>query len=597
MAAVGKRLTPMSQRISGLAAARPVLLLAAVVVAAALFFGIPIRYRVPSAWIYPEQGHAYVTPLRLLWPLVLVADDAEAPAAGATRLSEDGRSLGPAHVSHASIRELGGGRYSHWRGTLYFSTSDNSDPRRNGRRYVAAVRLRLAPEILLAALVGLGAAALRVALRWYRAGLIRRSDLLHPTGLWAGAALGFGAAIRAEGIAFWLLIGLAAVLVVWAVATTHRTFGKGTGRRWGGFGRAASATLLVVSMAVALAAAETFLLVWSSRPVESGTLARDLEAFGVEVPPEVLRAAARRRALVTLPGDLERQPLVVEGAARAYLWHGALHVHDGDGMRRAGPFPAARPDVLRVMVVGDSLTYGTGIDERWTYSRRLETLLEPDYRAEVLNLGVGGHQSGDVVRTVRQLLAELRPDLVVYGVCHNDFLPSGRDQTGDNRYAWAIPVADSVKAFFIDRSRLVRLSAKAYDVALLRMDLRDDYFDEILNGFAGYQERFGRDVAELDELVRSRGLPPVVALVLDHKPAVDPRGRRVTRAAESRLQAAGMDVIETDPYYRHFDGRDFRVSRWEGHPNEIANAIWAVMLDRHLRSLAALRRFCKHPPC
>ena len=54
-------------------------------------------------------------------------------------LFEDGRAVGPPHSLHAEIREKGGGRYSHWRGYLWFSTSDNSDPRSNGRRYIARV--------------------------------------------------------------------------------------------------------------------------------------------------------------------------------------------------------------------------------------------------------------------------------------------------------------------------------------------------------------------------------------------------------------------------------------------------------------------------
>lgn len=50
-------------------------------------------------------------------------------------LYEDGRPLGPAHADHSRIRLLGRGLYSHWHGDLYFSTSDNSDPRENGRVY------------------------------------------------------------------------------------------------------------------------------------------------------------------------------------------------------------------------------------------------------------------------------------------------------------------------------------------------------------------------------------------------------------------------------------------------------------------------------
>jgi hypothetical protein len=54
-------------------------------------------------------------------------------------LLEDGRILGPAHTLHADIREFGGGRYSHWDGKLWFSSSDGRDPRFNGRRYSISV--------------------------------------------------------------------------------------------------------------------------------------------------------------------------------------------------------------------------------------------------------------------------------------------------------------------------------------------------------------------------------------------------------------------------------------------------------------------------
>ncbi len=51
---------------------------------------------------------------------------------------ENGKKLGPAHAQHQDIRDNGAGRYSHWGGepeTLYFSSSDNTNPRTNGRTY------------------------------------------------------------------------------------------------------------------------------------------------------------------------------------------------------------------------------------------------------------------------------------------------------------------------------------------------------------------------------------------------------------------------------------------------------------------------------
>lgn len=48
---------------------------------------------------------------------------------------EDGEPLPAPHADHQAIRDKGLGRYSHWAGDIFFSTSDNSDPRTNGRRY------------------------------------------------------------------------------------------------------------------------------------------------------------------------------------------------------------------------------------------------------------------------------------------------------------------------------------------------------------------------------------------------------------------------------------------------------------------------------
>jgi hypothetical protein len=101
---------------------------------------------IPSALVgpfEPDGGHRFIARLELLPEhafLPQIGDTQEFPQRSLLTLLENGRRLGPAHVEHADIGELGHGRYSHWSEVLYFSTSDNSDPNRNGRRY--EVRLR-----------------------------------------------------------------------------------------------------------------------------------------------------------------------------------------------------------------------------------------------------------------------------------------------------------------------------------------------------------------------------------------------------------------------------------------------------------------------
>ena len=77
-------------------------------------------------------------------------DDSTDPGRSQWVLLENGRPLPHPHSLHADITEKGSGRWSHWRGGVYFSASDSSDPRSNGRRYELvklvreSMRLRLA---------------------------------------------------------------------------------------------------------------------------------------------------------------------------------------------------------------------------------------------------------------------------------------------------------------------------------------------------------------------------------------------------------------------------------------------------------------------
>lgn len=86
------------------------------------------------------DGHAAVAPPNQIEKLLQYGDDPdEADDVSSTiEIYEDGHPIGPGHSSYADIRAYGAGRYSHWKGRgIAFSTSDNSDPNSNGRKYFA----------------------------------------------------------------------------------------------------------------------------------------------------------------------------------------------------------------------------------------------------------------------------------------------------------------------------------------------------------------------------------------------------------------------------------------------------------------------------
>jgi lysophospholipase L1-like esterase len=358
-----------------------------------------------------------------------------------------------------------------------------------------------------------------------------------------------------------------------------------------------NASLVAVSISLVLLGLEGFLRISAETQqayaVPSGlTLAPPPAPSTKEItiPPEIIAAAKVRQEVISMPESWRQAPVHVDGARRADRWQGVLEVYNEDGMRWARPFPEKRRDVYRVMIVGDSLTYGQGLSEEWRFSNLLEQWLSREFQIEVLNLGIDGLQSEDIMRIIKKYLPILTPDLVIYAVCQNDFLPSGRGQYNDN-YAYPFPLPETWKTFLITNTRAGAFLSEEYDGALRRLHLRKDFFDDILTDFKGYQQRFASDVAEMNRAIKAAGLLPMIAIVVDQYPQYRGRGYKITKLAETLLARAGAEVIETEDYYRRYNQQYMYISRWEGHPNEIANYIWASMLGNELRERSDLRAF------
>jgi hypothetical protein len=306
------------------------------------------------------------------------------------------------------------------------------------------------------------------------------------------------------------------------------------------------------------------------------------------IPKSIVELAQSRKRVLTMPDEWKKRTVDIAGAARSYYWHGALHVYNADNMRRLGPYPSHRQGVFRVVVVGDSYTYGDGIAEQATFTHLLNDWMSREGMTEFLSLGLEGAQSEDIANTIEKFIPRLRPDLIIYAVCLNDFLPSW---VGQYEFTYAFPLPESAKAFLLKHSRALQFTSDLYDATLRRAHLRRDYLDDILSDFDNYQERFRRDVERMAALASAAGLPPIIGIVLDQYPVLDGRGYKISRIAEQAMQAAGFDVIWTEDYYRRYSGENLSVSRWEGHPNEIANYIWASMIADHLRNRTDLKPF------
>jgi hypothetical protein len=68
-----------------------------------------------------------------------LADTNAEPTRSSAVVCENNALLGPPHSQHIEIIGKGMGRYSHYFPGFTFSTSDNTDPNTNGRRYSAVL--------------------------------------------------------------------------------------------------------------------------------------------------------------------------------------------------------------------------------------------------------------------------------------------------------------------------------------------------------------------------------------------------------------------------------------------------------------------------
>jgi lysophospholipase L1-like esterase len=102
---------------------------------------------------------------------------------------------------------------------------------------------------------------------------------------------------------------------------------------------------------------------------------------------------------------------------------GALYRINADGLRDS-VYARPKPDgVFRVVVMGDSVSFGYGVEEAEAYPQVLEELLSqlmPSPEIEVVNLSVGGYNAYNEARLLEGVGQSYEPDLVLVQFCIND---------------------------------------------------------------------------------------------------------------------------------------------------------------------------------
>lgn len=257
---------------------------------------------------------------------------------------------------------------------------------------------------------------------------------------------------------------------------------------------------------------------------------------------------------------------------------------------------AAGAHARRVLCLGDSITFGVGVDDDAPYPRQLEQLLAgawPGERAEVLNAGVQRYFTYQELDQLRKLWPVLRPQVVTLGVYPNDIGErpasiSAREYENEREMA-----ASSFRRRFPLLYRLIKSSA-AVELAKNVYLSRTAGESTVSRAFAGQasarDERrwsgFERELTAFAELSRTLGFMPVVVAVparpqirQDLPQSLYPR--RVLDAAH-RLGLAATSPV--DRFTASLRGGADPYLPWDDHLSEVGHRLVAEALrDEILR--------------
>jgi len=126
------------------------------------------------------------------------------------------------------------------------------------------------------------------------------------------------------------------------------------------------------------------------------------------------------RAIFIRPSKNPQRIYEATPGARGYGWETDIGInsHGFRGREYSLQKPAG---TFRIVVMGDSITFGNRLAPEENYPAVLEALYQQAGKSvEVLNLGLGGYDTLQEVATLKDIGLPFDPDLVILGYCIND---------------------------------------------------------------------------------------------------------------------------------------------------------------------------------
>jgi len=235
--------------------------------------------------------------------------------------------------------------------------------------------------------------------------------------------------------------------------------------------------------------------------------------------------------------------------------------------------------IFRVVVLGDSFTYGLGIknlDDIYAKISERE-LKKRSYNVEIINMGVGGFNTHQEVEWFKMEGAKYNPELVILGFTANDNEP--------------VLVDINTSIWLKERGLL------GFKELLRRHIYLSTYFIESFRklkaayNFTGRNNKLSnpRDydvciekIKEFDLYLKSCNIKLIVFLLPKLDDFKDHKYIEIYNYVQTRLKMNDVACCDLFPYLKDYKEKELWVTPKDYHPNELCNRIFANVLTAKL---------------
>jgi lysophospholipase L1-like esterase len=270
--------------------------------------------------------------------------------------------------------------------------------------------------------------------------------------------------------------------------------------------------------------------------------------------------------------------------------HKPVHINS---LGTRGPeFQAGKPaGTFRVLSLGDSRTFGWGLSESETYSRRLEQLLQEKFGAsrtvEVINAGVNAWSYPQMTVYFREIAARYEPDVVILADA-NGWTQFSEKNSPEflKKMMWRVRLKNFVRYFAIYHYFVELKLREFYErnrTKFIPVDpAQDQFFKEQQR--ANPQEIFRAAIEQLCEVALQKHIQPVLLYLptLDNFSATNTSADLQTKLDVS--QKLKVPLVDVSPALKP-EAKSFYLEADPVHMNAAGNEIIARALFDGVKAL------------